>query len=74
MSFGFDSLVKHDKRFERSPYLSLMASDAGFLILEFLSNDAETRNIVSITTHMDKVYNLQNEEYKIVLNISDMRK
>ena len=73
MSFGFDNLVKQDKRFERSPYLSLMAPDVGFLILDFVSIDAETNNIVSIVTNMDIVYNLQDGEYKMLFNISDIR-
>ena len=72
MSFGFDNLVKQDKRFERSPYLSLMASDVGFLLLDFVSIDAETKTIVLIVTNMDTIYNLRNGEYKILISISDI--
>ena len=74
MSFGFDNFVKQDKRFERRPYLSLMAFDAGFSIFDLVSIKPETSNAVSIMTHNNMVYNLQNEEYNIVINISEIEK
>ena len=65
MSFGSVNLVKQDKSFKRSPYLSLMASGVGLLIIDFISIDAEAGNIVSITTHIDTAHKLQKIKIKV---------